>query len=146
MTRLQSTFDAKNPHPRLVAGNGRLSSPRAPVATPGLTVEMTSKKPEAPLLMARLTGAVRIWAFAASVICTGLSGQAQAYLQPAAGRALADSGTTEPSDSGTEAAPGEDEPQTGTDQPSNTPQDDEQVPGDGFGCPVHEPGPYPMLI
>lgn len=142
----QSTFDARNPDLRLGAGNSHAACLRAISKNPGLVVEKISKKPAGRKSVTNLAEAVFIWAFAVFVIGTGLSAGARAHPLPAAAGVLDDSGTDAPSDSGTEAAPGEDEPQAGTDQPLNTPQEDDPAPGEGFGCPVHEPGPYPLLI
>lgn len=58
---------------------------------------------------------------------------------------LADSGTADPSDSGTDES-SEDEPSPGTDDPARGPSTEEAPPPENFGCPVREQGPFPMLV
>lgn len=146
MRRPQSTFDAKNLVLRLAAGNAVASGKRRSIGFAGLVVELILKIALARVVPAKPMAILLLGASGMLVagLCDGA--EARVALWPAAAEALADPGTSGPSDSGTDEAPREDEPEAGTDQPSEAPQDGQEGPQDGFGCPVREPGPYPLLI
>lgn len=139
----QSTFSARNPARRLAHGNSDAPCQGRTAGFGFLRLEAACKSavrtaralplPVAAVLLTIALGAMDSRESSAATLRAGV-------------QMLADSGTGEPSDSETQAPPGEDEPPAEGEQRPAAPQDGERGPGEDFGCPVREQGPYPLLI